>query len=255
MKTLGGISFVRNGIEFDYCYKESILSLLEFCDEVSVVDVGSVDGTSEILRELCLSHSKLKVYRFDEDVWNNVRGKTKLAKFQNVAVCFLDSDYQFLLQSDEVLVEKSYNAIREAMQTDAEAFFCKRINLWASPYKQLNVPQNRKPCSTEVIRLTKRGYMSYDDGENIAVPSASFDYVNEIRIYHMGFVRRRSIMKAKIINMQIGVFEMGNYDHKLDVADEFDPAQWFSETDLEPIAEPLPLLIQEWAAERAKDYE
>jgi hypothetical protein len=69
-------------------------------------------------------------------------------------------------------------------------------------------------------------------------------------MYHMGFVRDRSIMKAKVINMQEGVFEMGSHDIKLDVSDIFQPELWFGKEDLKPIDEPLPALIKDWAKKR-----
>lgn len=66
----------------------------------------------------------------------------------------------------------------------------------------------------------------------------------------MGFVRKREVMKAKVINMQEGVFEMANHDIKLDRSDIFQPELWFDDNDLKLIDEPLPLLIQNWAKER-----
>ena len=49
---LAGTIFIRDGIKYDYCFKESIQCLLEFCDHVFVVDAGSTDGTIEELTVL-----------------------------------------------------------------------------------------------------------------------------------------------------------------------------------------------------------
>ena len=57
-------------------------------------------------------------------------------------------------------------------------------------------------------------------------------------------------MKAKVINMQEGVFEMSSHDVKLDQEEIFNPRLWFELEDLKPIDEPLPLLIKDWAKER-----
>lgn len=246
-KTIGGFLFVKDAIKYDYCITETINSLLEFCDQVAVLDAGSEDGTRELLCDMI--DPKLIVQFLIDNEWEERRGREKLSYFQNMAVEMLTTDYQFLLQADEIVHEESYAAIREAVETGQEAFMCTRINLWADPFHELNVPLSRMPCSPQVIRLSKRGYKTYDDGESIAA-HASFQFVNDIRIYHMGFVRKREVMKDKIINMQQGVFEMADYDAKLKDMDVFDWRAWFSDEDLKPIGEPLPAVIKKWASER-----
>jgi redox-sensitive bicupin YhaK (pirin superfamily) len=68
---------------------------------------------------------------------------------------------------------------------------------------------------------------------------------------HMGFVRKREVMKAKNHQwMQVKVFEMAGYDQKLDLHEQFEPLDYFSEEDLVPIHKPLPKVIQQWASER-----
>lgn len=246
-KTIGSFFMIRNGLQYDYNFKETIASLLEFSDQVAILDAGSDDGTREVLLEM--NDPQLTIKFLQKEHWDNQHGREKLSYFQNMAAEMLNTDYQFLCQADEIVHEDSYGAIRRAIETGEDGFMCTRINLWGDPFHELNVPLNRMPCSPQVIRLTKTGYKSYDDGESIAAP-ASFQFVNDIRIYHMGFVRRREVMKDKIINMQTGVFEMADYDEKLKGMDVFDPYAWFSPEDLKPISEPLPALIQNWALER-----
>lgn len=114
----------------------------------------------------------------------------------------------------------------------------------------LDVPQSRKPCSTEIIRLARTNYRSVDDAESIGVNSASAEYIDDIRIYHMGFVRDRKIMKDKVIHIQKEVFQV-DYDKKLDGIDYFEPDRWFDpKQDLKFINEPLPEVIKGWAAKR-----
>jgi len=248
-KTLGGVQFIRNGIQFDYCFEESIKCLLEFCDKVSVVDVGSDDGTKDVLNSLENSNKKLDVLYLTKEDWDNQQGKEKLAYFQNIATGWLDTDYQFLCQSDEIVHEKSYPFIRKAIETGKEAFMCKRINLWKSPYYYLNVPHERKPCSTEVIRLAKTKYQSIGDGESLDAQCV-MDYVNDIDIWHYGFVRKREVMKSKVINMQRDVFGM-EYDKKLDQEELFNPDLWFEpKTDLSIIDYPHPKIMLDWIKNR-----
>jgi|HubBroStandDraft_3_1064219.scaffolds.fasta_scaffold08128_4 hypothetical protein len=249
MATLGGFCFVINAIRFDYCFEEAIGSMLECCDQVVVVDAGSDDGTLQSLQLWALRSSKLKVISYPIELWDSLHGKTKLAHFQNLAIDHLTTDYQLLCQADEVIAEDSYKAIREAVERGEEGYMCSRINLWGDPYHELCVPQSRMPCSPQVIRLTKRGYKTYDDGENISC-QASFQYVDKIKIWHMGFVRDKKVMKGKIINMQTRVFEMG-HDPKLDNMDIFNPWMWFDPSnDVKPITESLPRIVQKWAMDR-----
>jgi glycosyltransferase involved in cell wall biosynthesis len=249
--TLGGSQFCRNAITYDYCFLESIENLLAFCDKVSVVDAGSTDGTDIILHDLEAKHKNLSVLYLEPEAWEKTKGmgREKLCVFTDMAIERLDTDYNYYQQSDEITHEKSFDAIRKAMEVNAESYMISRINLWATPYLKLNVPQNRLPCSTQIIRLAKTKYRSIGDAESLNA-QCIMDYVDEIRMYHMGFVRKREVMKEKIINMQCGVFEMEHYDDKLDKSEYFNPYAYFEEKDLAPISEPLPNIIQHWAFER-----
>lgn len=249
--TLGGFMFVREAIKYDYCAKEAIESLCECCDSVSVVTTDDcTDGTDNHLIEMYNKYpAKLSVFFVSKWMWSAMKGKTKLANFQNMAAMCLNTDYQILCQADEVLTEGSYEPIRKAMELGLNGVLCSRVNLWQDPNHMLVVPQNRQPCSTQVIRLTKRGYWCYDDGENIGAP-ANASFVDQIKIIHYGFVRKREVMKAKIINMQQGVFAMENYDPKLDQCDVFDPTLWFSGDDLAPVNFTHPRIMNEWILQR-----
>lgn len=244
---LGGTIFVRNGLQYDYCFVEAINSLKEFCDEVVVLDAGSDDGTKEVVEKM--ADSKTKIVCLEKEEWEQQKGKEKLAYFTNRAIDHLTAEWNFNLQADEIVHEKSYKPIRNAINSNyADGYMVTRVNLWGSPYMQLNVPQSRLPCSSQVIRLTKSNCQSVGDGESLDC-QVVFNFVKDIKIYHMGFVREREVMKSKIINMQEAVFGV-SHDTKLDVSDIFQPELWFDKEDLKPIDEPLPKIIQQWAKER-----
>lgn len=246
-KRLGGTQFVIDGLKYDYCFAESIRSLQEFCNEVVVIDAGSKDGTVEVLKTL--ENEKTKIIYLDREEWDSLHGWAKLNHFSNKAISELTTEWNFYQQSDEVVHESCYKDIRQAIeQPGIEAFLVTRINLWSTPFQMLNVTGNRNPCSTQVIRLAKSNYMTGGDAESIyATPSAA--YVNNIRLYHFGFVRDKNIHADKIRNMQSKVFEVG-VDSKLEGMTMFDPTKWFTEDDLMPIPEPLPAIMQKWAMDR-----
>lgn len=244
-KTLGGSLFIYNGISLDYCFVEAINCLKQFCDQIVVVDAGSRDGTAEMVRSM--EDGKTKTMCLPKELWDSQHGKTKLSTFSNFAHTMLDTDYFFNLQGDEIVHENSFDAIRRAIETDYPGFLCTRVNLWKDCNHQLNVPQERKPCSTEVIRLAKKGILSFDDAENLCVP-ATAEFVNDIKIIHYGFVRKKEIMKEKIRHMLVNIFGMGP-DPKLATMDTFDWSAWFSEDDLMPFND-HPAIMKDWIAIR-----
>lgn len=250
-KKLAGVLFVYRGNDFDYCYLEAIRSLLEFTSHVFVV-AGGDDNTVQDIESNIFNNGRLSIIPITQEHWDSKQGREKLSYFTNIGIMAAQEDgyeYQFCLQSDEIVHEKSYDFIWKAVNERGEGYLSTRINLWASPYLQLNVEHDRQPCNTNILRLTKTNYRSYGDAESIAAPF-EIKYVNEIRIYHMGFVRERNKMKVKSIYMQKEVFLFENYDVKIDQSETFNPYLWFNKEDLVPIDEPLPKLIKDWAKER-----
>lgn len=249
-KTLGGSLFIRNGDLFDYCYEEAIKCLLEFCDKVIVCVVPTEDDTWRRVCAMASLNSRLIVRIAGDEYWHRMsfHAKHRLSMYTNYAIEMLDTDYVFNLQSDEILDPSSYEWVRRAMEGGHEGYLCKRINLWGSPYTQLNVEHHRKPCSTEIVRLAKACYRAYDDAESLAAPYVNH-YLEKIKIWHMGFVRKREVHPAKIREMQGNIFKCG-VDSKLEGMEVFDPLKWFSGDDLIPIEGELPPLIRQWAKER-----
>lgn len=247
-KTLGGTLFIRNGVKFDYCFEEALRCLIELCDQVVIVDAGSSDETIDRLYKY--QSDSVSLICLSDNEWQSLDhiGKERLSVFTNKAIENLKTDYVFNLQGDEIIDPKSYSWIRKAIEEGEEGYLCKRINLWGSPYTQLNVPHNRKPCSTEILRLAKTCYRAYDDAESLAAP-CSDKYVDLIKIWHMGFVRKREVHPAKIREMQGNIFKCG-VDSKLEGMEVFDSTKWFGPEDLIPIEGELPPLIQQWAKER-----
>ena len=248
MKSLGGAIFCCNAIKYDYHIVESVLNLKEFCDQVVVLDAGSTDGTQDLITPL--ADEKCMVILLNE--WDQAQGmgSFKLSHFANKAMDMLDTDYIYHAQSDEILHEDSFPWIRKAMEDGKEGYMCRRYNLWKDPQHMLNVEQARKPCSTEIVRLAKRHYRAVDDAESLGCPSVHIDYLDKIEVFHLGFVRNKEIMKEKIRNMQLNVFEMSDYDRRLDKHEHFEAMDYFKPEDIIPIVKPLPKVIQAWASSR-----
>lgn len=247
-KKLAGVIFLYNCESQDYCYKQAIKCLLEFCDRVFILDAGSTDGTVNGIP----MDGNITFIGLDNKEWQGQTGKEKLSYFTNRAIAHAENEgynYIFSLQADEILHEKSYNAVRQAMDRGEEAYAVTRHNLWGQPHYKLKVPHERKPCSTTIVRLAKSRYRAYDDAESLNA-HASMQFHDEIRMYHMGFVRKREVMVDKIKHMQEKVFGMDS-DPKLKGMTIFQPWQWFDKyEDVELIDEPLPEIIKSWAEAR-----
>lgn len=70
--SLSGYTTTRNSVRQSYPFKESIESMLGFCDEVVVVDACSDDGTWEILREMAARDGRIKTSQLELD-WSDAR--------------------------------------------------------------------------------------------------------------------------------------------------------------------------------------
>jgi hypothetical protein len=261
MKTLGGFTFVWRGNDQDYNFKETIRCLAEVCDEVAIV-AGGPDGTYTdvvlLVLELLAEYPSKEFHTqmIDQKNWDAQVGREKLSYFSNQAADMLSSDWNIYVQCDEVLHEDSYQHILAAIEHDnVDAYFVKRWNLWRDPYHILEVPQERKPCSTEVIRLAKKQYRCVDDAESLGVPNVHvYGNIDTIEIFHMGFVRHKVKHLTKIKHMLTEVFLFGENDKRAEDCEEFQPDRFFDpEKDIVPIHKPLPKLIQQWAEERYPD--
>ena len=260
MKTIGGYMFVSKGIEYDYPFIEAIQSLLPICDQIAVTFF--TDEDFELFKASFPNDPKIKTCKLDQSRFDESVGKERLSLWQNFTKNMLTTEWQFLLQADEILHENSYDLIRLAVERDdQEAYIVRRFNLWGDCHHYINYPKltaegryGELPCSNHTGRLAKIKYDSWNDGESLDAPFCH-DYMETIKTYHMGFVRdKRKMVKAKTV-MQRDIFALGYYDPRFDADIEkndgrFDPYTRFSREDLTPISEELPKVIQKWADER-----
>lgn len=247
-KELAGICWAYNAISQDYSLSETVHCLKEFCDKVIVLDGGSTDGTHELIKSF--QDIKTKVILCSHEEWESQQGKEKLSYFTNKAIEQAQTEYIFSLQADEILHENSYDAIRRAMFNNYDGYLVKRLNLWGTCNTMLNVPHNRKPCSTEILRVAKRHFRAYDDAESLMGSGQITDlFLEDIVIWHYGFVRKKEVHPEKIRHMQREIF-LTTPDAKLDGMGDFEPEKWFSKDDLVPVPGEHPAIMKEWIRHR-----
>jgi beta-1,4-mannosyl-glycoprotein beta-1,4-N-acetylglucosaminyltransferase len=259
-QTLGGSIFVRNAIRFGYCIIEALESLYALCDEISILECGSDDGTQALLREWIASKGTgKKIHAEFDHPWKVAPDYSRLAILANIAKSKLTTDWHFMLQADEVIHETAFGAIRVLIERPATGYYCRRLNLFVTPDTFVRLDSNKKPCGDVVCRLAKTHFQALLDAESLAVDGGlDRSHIDKIVIFHYGFVRNGSKLIAKGLDMQSWFFGKNSTPDQRIVqmhqdGDVFRPEVYFSESDLSPIPIPHPMFSQALAVRlRAK---
>lgn len=133
-KTISGFTTTYNCFEMHYPFTECIRSLLGFCDEVSIVDAGSTDGTLEALAELQKEDSRIKIavepVDFTHPRWAIYQDGYLKAKAR--ANC--TSDYCWQTDTDEIVADHDYQKIRALPDLigDTPLIMLPMIEFWGS---------------------------------------------------------------------------------------------------------------------------
>jgi len=260
MPSLGGSIFTHNAIEFDYCIAESIASLCGVCDDVVVLDASSTDNTVDVLMECSSKFPNLRVITGAR--WDCAKNYDRLPILANEAKSHLKTDWHFMLQADEVIHESSYRHIKNCVvnRKGFTSYFCRRINLFGdmNHYLRFDLEQHKKPCSDIVIRLAKTNFSAVGDAESLGVDPAFLggDKIEEIQIWHYGYVRRDANGIKKTINMQSWFHGEGSTPDSRVVAMTDNVYHWEQmkeRSDLARISWEHPHISKAWADERQQE--
>jgi len=250
--SIGGSLFVHNAVEFDYCIREAVASLVPFCDEIVILDAQSTDDTLIILREIESKHDQVRV--IEGANWECADDKTRLPMLANEAKSYLNTDWHFMLQADEVIHESSIPAILEfARIGEYDSCTVTRLNLWGDFDTYIRPGSAAQPCSWQVVRYGRLNLDAYGDAESFMHGyKHSEDLINEITIFHYGFLRNN--MCNKVISMQSWFWGKGAQPDeryvKMREQGRFDPYSITSKSELIPIPMPHPKVMGKWIWER-----
>jgi glycosyltransferase involved in cell wall biosynthesis len=250
MKTLGFTLCVRNCIETDYCWEESLNSVLPIADQVVVCDSESTDGTRERLEEIASSEKKIKIVDWK---WQNPKGDHYfIVNWYNHARKQLDTDLNFQIEADEVLSERSFNELRSIMALNEPiSRRVLRYNFWQD---HRHMAPNGHVCSHDVIRLGDSGlFMPSDFPMPEAIPICNLSQTSNIEVFHYGFIRKRKgfFIKARRLQNEL----LGSYDPRLAaLEDEGENDNWMTHFQFpEPLREyfgPHPKSAHKWLEDR-----
>jgi glycosyltransferase involved in cell wall biosynthesis len=196
-----GFTIVRNAVKFDYPVVEAITSILPLCDEVVVAVGNSTDSTLDLIRGI--QSEKIKII---QTTWDNTQrqGGRVLALETDKAYAAIpaDADWCFYIQADEVLHEKYYDVVKEAMVrhkddrgVDGLLF---SYNHFYGSYDYVGSSWSWYRREIRIIRKND-GIFSYRDAQGFRKAANEKLRVKLIDacIYHYGWVRDPRAMQRK----------------------------------------------------------
>lgn len=207
---ISGFTLVRNGVEFDYPFLESLRSLLPLVDEL-IVNVGvGTDQTLKQIQDFAREEGYGKVFYFESD-WKlndpeRKRGGKILSEQTNLALERCSGEWCLYLQADEVLHEADYDVIRRDL---ADAHVNKGIDALVFHYRHLygsyDVIQESRSVYRREVRAIRRlsGAQSVGDAQSFrrADGSKLIAQLTEGRVFHYGWVRTPEQMREKTFFM------------------------------------------------------
>lgn len=246
---LSGIVCIRNNFELDYTFKETVESLLGVCDNVTVGDAESTDGTQEFIREWIIKEPRITLCVYP---WTNPKN-TNLwyPEFINYVRQHAQADHIIHLDSDELLHENDYDHIRRAADNN-QTLFLRRLNFWKDPSHL--IPEG-KCCGTKVLRMAPANMPIPSDYPYAPAEATMKQAVDSnIRVFHYGFLRKREAFfkKARVVQR----IWTGGYDPRLEAAEKHE-GDWSTmpgvtgwENDLVEYKGSHPEVIKPWLKER-----
>ncbi len=141
---ISGYTYVKNAVEMDYPFRESIKSMLNCCDEVVVIDASNKDndeGTKDALNELMKEFKHLNVYEVEMD-WAKPNFGIYDGQLKQIARSMCTGEYLIQFDSDEIIednarpkIEKLVGAINGLNPPAPPLVACPVIEYWGSQGK------------------------------------------------------------------------------------------------------------------------
>ena len=134
---ISGYTTTKDCIEQNYPWKQTIQSLLGFCDEVVIVDGGSKDGTWEELQELAEKEEKIVIHQQVRD-WDHERFAVFDGLQKALARSLCTGNFCWQMDSDEIVHEDDYAKIRNLCKNfpnNMDLIALPVIEFWGGPEK------------------------------------------------------------------------------------------------------------------------
>jgi glycosyltransferase involved in cell wall biosynthesis len=201
--SISGFTFIRNGVELDFCFEASIQSLLPLVDEFVIAVGNSNDDT--LARVRAIASPKVRII---ETIWNDRMADRGFVYAQQkmIAQYACIGDWAFYLEGDEVVHEDELANIRASVEHHhnnpaVEALVFDYYHFYGScDWIAVSPGWYRREC--RLIRNTIRSYAP--DGQYWLVTSQHKRPRNpqaalaNAHIFHYGWIRRVDEMNKKL---------------------------------------------------------
>lgn len=208
--------FLRNGEEYAYPWRESLLSAYPVADEIVVAECFSSDATWKELQEFASDKPKIKLLRHR---W--VTNFKELAHIGNFCIANTKTSWHWQLQADEVIHEDSYEEIRNLVETAPSLTTAAKVHY---THFLANYGTLFPFIYQELVRIARGGQgwrltgdaCQLDGGDRRSVVDTN------IQVYHYGKVKEGSVGYKKEWDFQQLYTEIGFPDPKmLQMKDKF----------------------------------
>jgi len=195
-----GFTLLRNGVKYDYPFRESLNSLAGITTKIYLSFGNSSDETAN---ELKAFQEKICII---PTIWdeNKRSGGEILSEQTNIALTELRRQitsadtWAFYLQADEVLLEDEYDLIladiKKAQEQGCDAIAFRYLHFWQS-YNQIAIHKRWYPQEIRAFRL-HAPITSYGDAQSFRGQEKVF--YSDAHIFHYGHVREKSAYAKKI---------------------------------------------------------
>jgi glycosyltransferase involved in cell wall biosynthesis len=196
--TIGGNVCVRNGESLDYCWRESVESLLPVCDSVTVCDGNSDDGTWEAIEAWSAREPRIRKVRY---AWPPASIGTPefWVDWLNYAREHVKEDFHLQLDADEVLSPSATPTIghyRKSLSPSSRlSLQVERLNFWLDAR---HIAPHGHLCGNEVIRFAPTDMWLPSDFPHPKANEAMRP-AGPFSIFHYGFLRHRDAFFEKAI--------------------------------------------------------
>ena len=154
--------FIKNNNQGAFGLWESMASYIELADEFVVMDLGSIDGTLDILKDISTHNNKVKLIESDFPV-NPKTGNVDAGSFAvlaNECISHCKHDLVFYYQADEIMHENLLKQLSERLNDHAD-----NLSFWR--YQLAENFQEMKWLPHIVHRIGRKdNFVFVDDGMN-----------------------------------------------------------------------------------------
>jgi glycosyltransferase involved in cell wall biosynthesis len=204
---LSGFTIIRNGVQYDFPFIESIQSMLPIVDECIVnVDPGE-DDTLQKIEQLKVTHPdghKIIILKTKWPLDNPQKKKDGLifSEQTNEALTLAQGDWCLYLQADEVLHSKDYPVILKAIseaqdQSQVEGLVFKYCHFYGS----YQIVQESRAAYRREVRIIRNraGIINWGDAQSFRKQDGTkiFAKLIDATIYHYGWVKPPVVLNEK----------------------------------------------------------